>query len=167
MASWWPSGAFYPLFFGSGVPFIRWPTQQKGALGRRWFLGYRGILQFVLTGNFAFAAAGAGIFIWSAWQQIRRGAIQQGLKAVVESVSQGDSTELMSLMLLSEKSVEAPLQLMLQFYAFVFVTSSEFAVVSFVASIIMSSISVSQAVHSLIFLGGAEKLMAKEYAPLT
>ena len=95
------------------------------------FSDVNGIVQFVLTGSVKFAAASALIFAASLYQQVQRGASKNFYKACVESVSQGAATDELEMILLSEKTVEAPMQFLIQVYAVMFVTSSEFAVISF------------------------------------
>ena len=116
------------------------------------FLDANSLVQFIRTGNFQFALVSAAIFVMSIWQQIKRGAFQKLLSSCKESLQAGKATDDLELIMLSEKSVEAPLQLMLQWYAFIFVTSDEFAVWSFFVSIVFSFKSVAEAVYSLVEL---------------
>ena len=97
-----------------------------------------GILQYLLTGNFMFSAGSAIIFFTSLHQQVARGGVQKLWNATLESVKLGQSTDDLQKIMLSEKALEAPLQLFLQFYAFPFVTSSRVAVVSCICSLFLS-----------------------------
>lgn len=87
---------------------------------------------FWSTGNVNFAILSLGIFAWSVWKQCQHGAWRNLLAATKESLVKGEATEDLEIIMISEKSV-APLQLMLQFYGVYFVSSSSFAVLSFVA----------------------------------
>eukprot|EP00438_Fugacium_kawagutii_P021364 Skav220326 [mRNA] locus=scaffold972:275191:276114:- [translate_table: standard] len=116
------------------------------------FLDLNGILQFILTGNFQFAIVSTGIFAMSIAQQLRRGILHKFWQAAIESMHRAHATDDLEVIMLSEKSVEAVTQLMLQYYAFYFVTSSEFAVWSFLFSMALSLRSVADAVYYLIEL---------------
>eukprot|EP00435_Cladocopium_sp_Y103_P071413 s278_g37.t1 len=129
-------------------------------------LDINGILQYILTGNYIFAAVSAIIFIVSLHQQFARGASQKLWNATCESLRLGHSTDDLEIILLSEKSVEAPLQLLLQFYAFPFVTASYVAVLSFAFSLAMSLKSVAEATYSLAELKLHNALVMPEYDPL-
>lgn len=89
--------------------------------------------QFFRTGNLNFAIVSLGIFAWSAWRQCQHGSWRNLLAATKESLLNGEATEDLEVVMTCEKSVEAPLQLLLQFYGVYFVSSSSFAVLSFVA----------------------------------
>eukprot|EP00438_Fugacium_kawagutii_P023107 Skav229773 [mRNA] locus=scaffold519:29455:30642:+ [translate_table: standard] len=117
------------------------------------FSDLNGILQFILTGNFYFAMLSSSIFAMSVAQQLRIGFLGNFWQTAVESLRQARSTRELQAMMLSEKSVEAAAQLLLQYYAFEFVTSSEFAVCSFVCSMALSLKGVAEAVYNLIELG--------------
>eukprot|EP00438_Fugacium_kawagutii_P018122 Skav231585 [mRNA] locus=scaffold232:18702:20661:+ [translate_table: standard] len=86
---------------------------------------------FFSTGNVIFAILSLVILAWSAWKQCRQG--RNLLAATKESLLKGEATEDLEVIMMTEKSLEAPLQLMLQFYGVYFVTSNSFAVVFFVA----------------------------------
>ena len=80
--------------------------------------------RFVLTGNFKFAAISSLVFIYSAGQQIASGGIQKFLRALGPSLAACQPTDELQALMLSEMTVEAPLQFMLQFYTFTYVLSS-------------------------------------------
>ena len=128
-------------------------------------LDMNGILQYLLTGNFMFSAGSAIIFFTSLHQQVSRGAFQKLWNATLESVKLGQSTDDLQKIMLSEKSVEAPLQLLLQFYAFPFVTSSRVAVYSFAFSLLLSLKSVAEATYWLAELKLHDALVT-QYDPL-
>eukprot|EP00435_Cladocopium_sp_Y103_P072040 s278_g39.t1 len=129
-------------------------------------LDVNGILQYVLTGNFKFAAVSAMIFCMSLHQQVARGAISKLWNATLKSLKIGESTDDLEKIMLSEKAVEAPLQLFLQFYAFPFVTASEVAVFSFLCSLALSLKSVAEATYWLAELKLHNALVAQEYESL-
>ena len=129
-------------------------------------LDMNGILQYVLTGNFMFSAGSAIIFFTSLHQQVARGAVQKLWNATLESVKLGQSTDDLEVIMLSEKSVEAPLQLLLQFYAFPFVTSSDAAVFSFICSLLLSFKSVAEATYWLAELKLHDAIATQEYESL-
>ncbi|CAK8991233.1 unnamed protein product [Durusdinium trenchii] len=122
-----------------------------------------GVIQYILTGNFFFALASVGIFLMSLRQQIRRGAAKGFLTASMESMHRGEATDDLELLMLSELSVEAPLQLLLQLYAFPFLKSSEFAVISFLLSIFLSLTSVAGAAYTLVELDLISTILVREY----
>ena len=126
------------------------------------FLDANGIIQFIRTGNFLFALVSAAIFVMSIWQQIRRGAFHKLLSSCQESLQAGKATDDLELIMLSEKSLEAPLQLMLQWYAFIFVTSRVSAVFFFFFSICFSFKSVAEAVYNLVELDLFEMMLMEE-----
>eukprot|EP00435_Cladocopium_sp_Y103_P003294 s4584_g1.t1 len=115
-------------------------------------LDMSGIVQCILTGNYIFAVVSAMIFFMSLYQQVARGAISKLWKATCESLEIGESTDELEMIMLSEKLVEAPLQLMVQFYAFPFVTASKFAGFSFLCSLALSLKSVAEATYWLVEL---------------
>ena len=110
-----------------------------------------GILQFVLTGNFMFAIVSAGIFAMSIIQ-LHRGFVQKFWQAAIESMHRGQASNDLEAAMLSVQSTEAATQLMLQYYAFQFVTSSQFAIWSFLFSMALSLKGVAEAVYYLIEL---------------
>ena len=116
------------------------------------FLDANSLVQFIRTGNFLFALVSAAIFVMSIWQQIKQGAFHKLLSSCKESLQAGKATDDLELIMLSEKSVEAPLQLMLQWYAFIFVTSDVTAVVSNFVSVCFSFKSVADATYNLVEL---------------
>lgn len=126
-----------------------------------------GVIQYILTGNFFFALASVGIFLMSLRQQIRRGAAKGFLTASMESMHRGEATDDLELLMLSELSVEAPLQLLLQLYAFPFLKSSEFAVISFLLSIFLSLTSVAGAAYTLVELDLISTILVREYQALS
>lgn len=111
-----------------------------------------GIVQFVLTGNFKFAAISSLVFIYSAGQQIASGGIQKFLRALGPSLAACQPTDELQALMLSEMTVEAPLQFMLQFYTFTYVLSSDWATYSFVFSLLLSLLSVTDTAYQLIQL---------------
>jgi hypothetical protein len=119
-----------------------------------------GIMQFIRTGNLWFAAVSTSIFVFSGWQQVRRGALQRVLRASVESFQHGKASDELELILLSEKSVEAPLQLYLSYYSFPFITSSQFAIYSFFFSMSLSVKSLAEAAYFLVELNLSPTIMA-------
>jgi len=119
-----------------------------------------GIMQFIRTGNRWFAAVSSSIFVFSGWQQVRRGALQRVLRASVESFQHGKASDELELILLSEKSVEAPLQLYLSYYSFPFITSSQFAIYSFFFSMSLSVKSLAEAAYFLVELNLSPTIMA-------
>ena len=128
-------------------------------------LDMNGILQYLLTGNFMFSAGSAIIFFTSLHQQVARGGVQKLWNATLESVKLGQSTDDLQKIMLSEKALEAPLQLFLQFYAFPFVTSSRVAVLSFIFSLFLSLKSVAEATYWLAELKLHDALVT-QYDPL-
>ena len=126
-----------------------------------------GILQFIRTGNLWFAAASTGIFFFSGWQQIRRGAFRRVLHASLDSFQHGKASDEFELILLSEKAVEVPLQLMLQYYSFPFITSSEFAIYSFFLSISLSVKSMAEAAYHLVELNLSATIIDVEHRDLS
>ena len=131
------------------------------------------VVTFFLAGHRWFGAMALGILLWSAWQQLA----ENSLKTMYSdaSISAGMLSDGLLKVTRSEKSVEAPLSLMLQVYAFVYVSiSSEYAVASFSFSILMSIISISGAVYKLLYLdllplvasGQREALREESYAPV-
>ena len=122
-----------------------------------------GILQFIRTGNLWFATASTGIFFFSGWQQIRRGAFQRVLRASLDSFQHGKASDELELILLSEKAVEVPLQLMMQYYSFPFITSSQFAIYSFFFSISLSVKSMAEAAYHLIELNLSATIIDVEH----
>ena len=131
------------------------------------FSDVNGIAQFVLTGNFQFAAASAFIFVASLYQQVQRGAVKNFYKVCAESLSQGAATDELELILLSEKTVEAPMQFLIQIYAVLFVTSREFAVGSFCFSLALSLYGMAGAAFDLIELDLWPVFRERDYAVLS
>eukprot|EP00435_Cladocopium_sp_Y103_P050888 s1251_g15.t1 len=126
-----------------------------------------GIMQFIRTGNLWFAAVSTSIFVFSGWQQVRRGALQRVLRASVESFLHGKASDELELILLSEKSVEAPLQLYLSYYSFPFITSSQFAIYSFFFSMGLSVKSLAEAAYFLVELNLSPTIMAVDGEAMT
>lgn len=106
------------------------------------------------------------IFFASLSQQLSRGAISKLWNATCESLKISQSTDDLEMIMLSEKSVEAPLQLLLQFYAFPFVTSSDVAVFSYICSLLLSLKSVAEAAYWLAELKLHNALVTQEYESL-
>eukprot|EP00438_Fugacium_kawagutii_P021363 Skav220325 [mRNA] locus=scaffold972:268049:269023:- [translate_table: standard] len=131
------------------------------------FLDLNGNLQYVLTGNFQFALVSAGIFAMSTAQQLRRGVLHKFWQAASESMQRAHATDDLQVIMLSEKSTEAATQLMLQYYAFQFVTSSELAIWSFLFSMALSLKGVAEAAYYLVELDLYHKIAQKEYEQLT
>ena len=131
------------------------------------FSDVNGIVQFVLTGNFMFAVASAFIFAASLYQQVKRGAIKNFYKACAESLSQGAATDELEMIFLSEKTLEAPLQFLIQIYTVMFVTSSEFAVGSFCFSLALSLYGMAGAAFDLIELDLWPVFRERDYAVLS
>lgn len=129
-------------------------------------LDMNGVVQYILTGNYIFAAVSGMIFFASLSQQLSRGAISKLWNATCESLKISQSTDDLEMIMLSEKSVEAPLQLLLQFYAFPFVTSSDVAVFSFICSLLLSLKSVAEAAYWLAELKLHNALVTQEYESL-
>ena len=129
-------------------------------------LDMNGVVQYILTGNYIFAAVSGMIFLASLSQQLSRGAILKLWNATCESLKNSQSTDDLEMIMLSEKSVEAPLQLLLQFYAFPFVTSSDVAVFSFLFSLLLSLKSVAEATYCLAELKLHSALVTQEYESL-
>eukprot|EP00435_Cladocopium_sp_Y103_P011670 s4584_g3.t1 len=149
----WVKKTFYALM--TVVPFFL-----------DFLLDVNATVQFVLTGNYLFAGVSAGIFFLSLSQQVAHGAVQKLVSATCESLKLGQSTDDLEIIMLSEKAVESPLQLLLQFYAFPFVTASEFAVFSFILSLLLSLKSVAEATYWLAELKLHDALVKPEYESL-
>eukprot|EP00438_Fugacium_kawagutii_P029591 Skav213423 [mRNA] locus=scaffold38:275503:276354:- [translate_table: standard] len=113
------------------------------------FLDFNGIVQYILTGNFQFALVSTSIFAMSVIQQLRRGVPKKFWHAAIESMHCAHATDDLEVIMLSQRSVESATQLMLQYYAFAFVTSSEFAIGSFLFSMALKLKGVADAVYDL------------------
>eukprot|EP00438_Fugacium_kawagutii_P030385 Skav226482 [mRNA] locus=scaffold4441:94559:94873:- [translate_table: standard] len=100
-------------------------------------------------------------------QQLRRGILQKFLQATSESLRQASATDDLEMIMLSEKSTEAATQLMLQYYAFRFVTSSELAIWSFLPSMALSLKGVADAAYYLVELDLYQLIAKREYEQVT
>ena len=76
------------------------------------------------------------------------------------SWSEGCLTDGLRRLTLTEKSVEAPLQLLVQFFSFLYVTSNDYAVISFSVSMLLSLSSVVDAAYTLMELNLLPELSA-------
>eukprot|EP00434_Breviolum_minutum_P033035 symbB.v1.2.029227.t1/scaffold3174.1/size61966/3 len=111
-----------------------------------------GIVAFVWTGNFCFAAFSAVAFALSLGQQLATDGFGSFYQEARESLSEGRLTDGLRRLTLTEKSVEAPLQLLVQFFSFMYVSSSDYALVSFAVSMLLSLYSVVDAAYMLMEL---------------
>jgi len=111
-----------------------------------------GILTFVRTGNFYFAIFSFLVFAWSLGHQLATGGFGSFYQEARESVAEGCLTDGLRRLTLTEKSVEAPLQLLLQFFSFLYVSFDDLAVVTFAGSMLLSLYSVVDAAYVLMEL---------------
>ena len=111
-----------------------------------------GIGTFIWTGNFQFACVSFLVFAWSFGQQLATGGFRTFRQEAANSWSEGCLTDGLRRLTLTEKSVEAPLQLLIQFFSFLYVTSNDYAVFSFTVSMLLSLFSVVDAAYTLIEL---------------
>ncbi|CAE7228041.1 unnamed protein product [Symbiodinium sp. CCMP2592] len=111
------------------------------------------VATFFLAGHRFFGAVALAILLWSAGQQAANHSLKEMYSEAVESISAGMLSDGFMKVTRSEKSVEAPLSLMLQVYAYPYVSiSSTYAVASFSLSILMSIYTVSGAAYKLLYL---------------
>ena len=111
-----------------------------------------GIVTFIWTGNFQFAGFSGLIFALSFGQQLARGGFHAFRQEAAVSLSEGCLTDGLRRLTLTEKSVEAPLQLLVQFFSFLYVTFNDYAVISFSVSMLASLYSVADAAYQLMEL---------------
>eukprot|EP00434_Breviolum_minutum_P007011 symbB.v1.2.006185.t2/scaffold367.1/size382069/18 len=111
-----------------------------------------GIGTFIYTGNFQFAGFSGLVFALSFGQQLATGGFRTFRQEAANSWSQGCLTDGLRRLTLTEKSVEAPLQLLVQFFSFFYVTSNNYALYSFSGSMLLSLFSVVDAAYMLIEL---------------
>ncbi|CAE7921458.1 unnamed protein product [Symbiodinium necroappetens] len=133
------------------------------------------VVTFFLAGHRWFGAVAFGILLWSVGQQVAENSLKTMHSEAVASISAGMLSDGLLKLTRSEKSVEAPLSLMLQVYAFPYVSiSSRYAVASFSFSILTSIYTISGAVYKLLYLdllpvvasGQREVLREESYAPV-
>ena len=133
------------------------------------------MVTFLPAGHRWFGAMALGILLWSVGQQVAENSLKTMYSEAVASISAGMLSDGFLKLTRSEKSVEAPLSLMLQVYAFPYVSiSSTYAVASFSLSILMSIYTISGAVYKLLYLdllpvvasGQREALREESYAPV-
>ena len=111
-----------------------------------------GIGTFIYTGNFQFACVSFLVFALSFGQQLATGGFRTFRQEAANSLSEGCLTDELRRLTLTEKSVEAPLQLLIQLFSFLYVTFSDYAVLSFSVSMLVSLSSVVDAAYMLIEL---------------
>ena len=116
-------------------------------------------VQFVVTGNFKFAMVSYIICAASFSQQLERAQAHDLLATVQESLAAGKKSDALQKILISEKMVEAPLQLLLQYYTLSFISTNDFAMCSIAASLGLSAISVADAVWSTETLELTDELL--------
>ena len=121
-----------------------------------------GIGTFIWTGNFQFACVSFLVFAWSFGQQLATGGFRTFRQEAANSWSEGCLTDGLRRLTLTEKSVEAPLQLLIQFFSFLYVTSNDYAVFSFTVSMLLSLFSVVDAAYTLIELDLLRELSLHE-----
>jgi len=125
-------------------------------------LDLNGIGTFVYTGNFQFAAFSGMVFALSFGQQLATDGFRTFRQEAADSLSEGCLTDGLRRLTLTEKSVEAPLQLLVQFFSFLYVTLSHYAVLSFSVSMLVSLYSVVDAAYMLIELNLLPQLSSHE-----
>ena len=119
-----------------------------------------GIGTFIYTGNFQFAGFSGLVFALSFGQQLATGGFRTFRQEAANSWSEGCLTDGLRRLTLTEKSVEAPLQLLVQFFSFLYVTSNDYAVISFSVSMLLSLSSVVDAAYTLMELNLLPELSA-------
>ncbi|CAE7662940.1 unnamed protein product [Symbiodinium sp. CCMP2456] len=112
------------------------------------------MVTFFSAGHYYFGSVALVIFTWSLGQQVSG---HQGFgfwsTEVSASINAGMLSDELVKITRTEKSVEAPLSLMLQTYTFIYVSiSSPFALISFSLSILMSIYTIAGAVYRLLYL---------------
>ena len=117
-----------------------------------YLLDLNGIVAFVWTGNFHFAVYSCLVFSLSLAQQLATGGFGSFYQDARDSLAEGRLTDGLRRLTLTEKSLEAPLQLLIQYYSFLYASSSDYAVVSFAVSMLLSLYSVVDAAYSLMEL---------------
>ncbi|CAE7214259.1 unnamed protein product [Symbiodinium sp. CCMP2456] len=111
------------------------------------------VATFFLAGHRFFGAVALGILLWSVGQQVADHSVHAIYSEAVASIRAGVLSDGFMKVTRFEKSVEAPLSLMLQVYAYPYVSiSSTYAVASFSLSIFMSIYTVSGAAYKLLYL---------------
>ena len=121
-----------------------------------------GIGTFIYTGNFQFAGFSGLVFAWSFGQQLATGGFRNFCQEAANSWSEGCLTDGLRRLTLTEKSVEAPLQLLVQYFSFLYVTSNDYAVLSFSVSMLLSLSSVVDAAYTLMELNFLPELSVQE-----
>ena len=121
-----------------------------------------GIAAFIWTGNFQFAGFSVLVFALSFGQQLATGGFRTFCQEAANSLSEGCLTDELRRLTLTEKSVEAPLQLLIQFFSFLYVTFSDYAVLSFSVSMLVSLYSVVDAAYTLMELNLLRELSLQE-----
>ena len=121
-----------------------------------------GIGTFIWTGNFQFAGFSALVFALSFGQQLATGGFHTFCQEAANSLSEGCLTDELRRLTLTEKSVEAPLQLLIQFFSFLYVTFSDYAVLTFSVSMLVSLYSVVDAAYTLMELNLLRELSLQE-----
>ena len=125
------------------------------------------MVTFFQARHFMFGCVALAIMLLSLGQQVASHSFRELYSEAAASINAGILSDGFLQMTRTEKSVEAPLALMLQMYAFVYVSSSStFAIVSFALSIIMSVYTLAAAAYSLLYLNMLEEVGQSAYTPL-
>eukprot|EP00435_Cladocopium_sp_Y103_P031329 s964_g7.t3 len=121
------------------------------------------IAQFILNGNFGFGACQALIVLVAGATEVWKGNPKELLLAFKEFRKTGVPSDRFLSILQAEKSLEAPLSFMLQFYsAFIIPSASEFAFANLGFSIAMSLYGISKGVYENLHLNMEDAFEAAE-----